>query len=48
MSVSLANRKKFFIRIKKSIYNLIIINKDLLLNKNKRINKEIELLLIVT
>ena len=34
--------------MKKDNYNLIVINKNLLLNKNKKINKKIKLLLIMT
>ena len=29
------------------MYKLIVINKNLLLNKNKRVDKEIEILLII-
>ena len=42
----LASRKKFSIYIKKYVYILIFINKNLLLNKNERIEKKIKLLLV--
>ena len=48
MSLFLANKKSFSIQKKNVIYNLILINKNLLPNKNKRINKEIKLQTIVT
>ncbi len=39
-------RKKYFIRKKFDVYNLVIINKNLLFAKNKKVNKETKLLLI--
>ena len=36
ISSFLANRKKVFIQIKKDTYNLIVINRNLLLSKNKK------------
>ena len=48
MFLSIINKKRFSIRIKKNVYNLIVINKNLILSKNKKVNKKIELLLIVT
>jgi hypothetical protein len=40
-------RKEYFIQKKFNAYNLVIVNKNLLLAKNKRVNKEIKLLFIV-
>ncbi len=39
-------RKKYFTRKKLNAYNLIIVNKNLLLVENKRVNKETKLLSI--
>ena len=38
----------FFIKKKKDTYNLIVINKNLILSKNRRLNKKIEPLLVAT
>ncbi len=43
---ALVKRKEYFIRKKLNAYNLIIIDKNLLLAKNKKVNKETKLLLI--
>ena len=40
---SLANRKEFSIWKKKATYNLIVINKNLLLSKNRKIDTKTEL-----
>lgn len=45
---SLTNKKKFFIWVKEDIYTLIVIDKVLLPSQNKRIDEEIELLLVTT
>ena len=39
-------REKYFIRKKSNAYNLIIVNKNLLFAKNKKVNKETKLLSI--
>ena len=41
-------KKGFLFKKKIDIYNLIVIDKNLLLTKNGRLNKKIELLLVVT
>ena len=38
----------FFIKKKKDTYNLIVINKNLILSKNRKLNKKIEPLLVAT
>jgi len=43
---TLIKRKKYFTQDKSNAYNLIIVNKNLLLDKNKRVNKETKLLSI--
>ncbi len=43
---ALIKREKYFIRKKFNAYNLVIIDENLLLDKNKRINKETKLLSI--
>ena len=48
MSLSIANRKEFFIWMKKDVYNLMVIHGNLLQNKNIKVNKKIELLLVAT
>ena len=45
--LSLVNRKKFSIYKIKNIYNLILIYGNSLISKNKRINKEIDILLVL-
>jgi len=40
-------RKEYFIRKKFNAYNLIIIDKNLLFARNKKVNKETKLLSIV-
>ena len=44
---ALVKIKKYFIRKKSNAYNLIIVDKNSLLVKNKKVNKETKLLLIV-
>ncbi len=39
-------RKEYFIRKKLNVYNLIIVDKNLLFARNKRVNKEIKSLSI--
>ena len=41
------NKKGFFTRKEKNTYNLIVINGNLLPNKNGKVNIEIKLLLVV-
>ena len=48
ISVFLFNNKKFSILKKKNIYNLIVIDRNMLLTKNKKLNKERKLLLVIT
>jgi len=43
---ALVERKKYFIRKKLNAYNLIIVDRNLLLNKNEKVNKETKLLSI--
>ncbi len=43
---TLVKRKKYFTQKKSNAYNLIIIDKNLLLDKNKRVNKETKSLLV--
>jgi len=43
---ALVKRKEYSIRKKSNAYNLVIVDKNLLLNENKRINKETKLLSI--
>ena len=45
---SLTNKKKVFILIKQNIYNIIVIDKNLLLYQNKRIDINTKLLLVAT
>ncbi len=44
---ALIKRKEYFIRKKFNAYNLIIVNRNLLLDKNEKVNKETKLLSIV-
>lgn len=46
--LSLANPKKFSIQKKKDIYNLMVIDKYLLLSKNRKIGEEIKSLPVFT
>ncbi len=46
MIKALVKREEYFIRKKLDAYNLVIVDKNLLLNKNERINKETKLLSI--
>jgi len=39
-------RKEYFIRKKSNTYNLVIVDKNSLLDKNERVNKETKLLSI--
>ena len=43
----LADSKEFIIQKKNNSYNLIVVNRNLLFNRNKRVIEEIRLLLIV-
>jgi len=43
---ALVKREKYFIRKKFNAYNLIIVDKNLLFARNKKVNKETKLLLI--
>jgi len=43
---ALIKREKYFIRKKLNAYNLIIVNKNLLFARNKKVNKETKLLSI--
>ena len=47
IGLTLANKKRFSVWIKKKMYNLIIINTNLLLNRNRSMNKETKLVLII-
>jgi len=40
MIKALVEREEYFTRKKSNVYNLIIVDKNSLLNKNKRMNKE--------
>ncbi len=46
MIKALVKRKEYFIRKKSNAYNLIIVDENLLFNKNERVNKERKLLSI--
>ena len=48
ISVFLFNNEKFSILKKKNIYNLIVIDRNMLPTKNKKLNKERKLLLVIT
>jgi len=43
---ALVERKKYFIRKKLNAYNLIIVDRNSLLNENEKVNKETKLLSI--
>jgi len=43
---ALIERKEYFTRKKLNVYNLVIVDKNLLLNENKRVNKKTKLLSI--
>jgi hypothetical protein len=43
---ALVKREEYFIRKKFDAYNLVIVDKNSLLNKNERVNKETKLLSI--
>ncbi len=43
---ALVERKEYFIRKKSNAYNLIIVDENLLFDKNKKVNKETKLLSI--
>ena len=43
---ALIKRKKYFIWKKSNVYNLVIVDKNLLFDKNKKVNKETKLLSI--
>ncbi len=47
MIKALMKREKYFTRKKSNAYNLIIVDKNPLLDKNERVNKETKLLSIV-
>ncbi len=46
MTKALVERKEYFTRKKLDAYNLMIVNKNLLFARNKRVNKETKLLSI--
>jgi hypothetical protein len=46
MTKALVERKEYFTRKKLNAYNLIIVDKNSLLNENERVNKETKLLSI--
>ncbi len=46
MIKALVKKKEYFTQKKSNAYNLIIVDKNLLLNKNKKVNKETKLLSI--
>ncbi len=46
MIKALVKRKEYFIRKKSNAYNLVIVDENLLLDKNERVNKETKLLSI--
>ncbi len=46
MIKALIKREEYFTRKKFNAYNLIIVDKNLLLNENEKVNKETKLLLI--
>ncbi len=46
MTKVLVKREKYFIRKKLDAYNLIIVDKNLLFDKNEKVNKETKLLSI--
>jgi hypothetical protein len=46
MIKAFVKRKKYFIRTKSNVYNLVIVDKNLLFAKNKKVNKETKLLSI--
>jgi hypothetical protein len=43
---ALVKRKEYFIRKKSNAYNLIIVDRNSLFNKNEKVNKETKSLLI--
>jgi len=46
MTKALVKRKEYFIRKKSNAYNLVIVDKNLLLLRNEKVNKETKLLSI--
>ena len=44
---ALVEREEYFIRKKSNAYNLVIVNKNSLLARNEKVNKETKLLSIV-
>ncbi len=46
MTKALVERKEYFIRKKSNAYNLMIVDENLLSNRNERVNKETKLLSI--
>ena len=44
----LVNKKRFHIWKKKNIYNIIVIHKNLLINKIRKVDKKVKLLFIIT
>ncbi len=46
MTKALVERKEYFTRKKSNAYNLIIVDKNLLLARNEKVNKETKSLLI--
>ncbi len=43
---ALVEREEYFIRKKSNAYNLVIVDKNLVLDKNEKVNKETKLLSI--
>jgi hypothetical protein len=46
MIKAFVKREEYFIRKKSNAYNLVIVDKNLLLNENEKVNKETKLLSI--
>jgi len=46
MIKALVKRKEYLIRKKFNVYNLVIVDRNLLLDKNEKVNKETKLLSI--
>ncbi len=46
MTKAFVKRKEYFTQKKFDVYNLIIVDKNLLFNKNKKVNRETRSLLI--
>jgi len=46
MIKAFVKREEYFIRKKSNAYNLVVVDKNLLLNENEKVNKETKLLSI--